>query len=109
MSVILGVAGAARNATVAFCENGQVSAVCERERVTRTRKDALQVGQLPLETIEMTLRAAGRAKANTTTFAVAEEGIELPRDLLVERVDHHTAHAATSFYTSPFDEAVVLV
>lgn len=109
MSVILGVAGATRNAAVALCDGGRVVAVCERERLTRTRRASLRTGQLPLETLETTLRIAGRAKADISAYAIAEPGIELPAGLRVERLDHHYAHAATSFYTSPFDEAVVLV
>jgi carbamoyltransferase len=52
---------------------------------------------------------AGHDRAEISAYAVAETGIELPVDLPVERVDHHYAHAATAFYTSPFGEAVVLV
>jgi carbamoyltransferase len=109
MSVILGVAGAKRNAAVALCDGGRVVAVCERERLTRTRRASLRAGQLPLETLDTTLRIAGRNQSDISAYAIAEPGIELPPDLHVERVDHHYAHAATSFYTSPFDDAVVLV
>jgi carbamoyltransferase len=77
--------------------------------MTRTRRAALQTGQLPGETIDAALLAAGRARADISAYAVAETGIELPTDLPVERVDHHFAHAATSFYTSPFSDAVILV
>lgn len=109
MAVVLGIAGATRNAALALCDGGRVVAVCERERLTRTRRASLRRGQLPLETLETTLRIGGRAKADISTYAIAEPGIELPADLRVERLDHHHAHAATSFYTSPFEEAVVLV
>ena len=77
--------------------------------LTRTRRASLRTGQLPLETLETALRIAGRAKADISAYAIAEPGIELPPDLRVERLDHHYAHAATAFYTSPFDEAIVLV
>jgi carbamoyltransferase len=35
--------------------------------------------------------------------------VQLPASLRVERVDHHAAHAATAYFTSPFDRAAVLV
>src|SRR5262245_4294835 len=79
MSVILGIAGAARNGAVALCDNGHVVAVCERARLTRSRRAPLRPGQLPLETLETILRMAGRAKVDISTYAVAEPGIELPR------------------------------
>ena len=109
MSVIVGVSGATRNAAVALCDAGRVVAVCERERLTRTRRASLRTGQLPLETLEAVLRVGGHAQGDISAYAIAEPGIELPPDLPVERLDHHYAHAAASFYTSPFDEAVVLV
>jgi carbamoyltransferase len=98
-----------RNGAVALCDGGRVVAVCERERLTRTRRASLECGQLPLETLDTIMRMAGRAQADISTYVIAERGIELPPGLRVERLDHHHAHAATSFYTSPFGEAVVLV
>ncbi len=109
MSAILGVAGASRNGAVALCDEGHVVAVCERERITRTRGDSLRTGQLPVETVQATLRAAGCLKTGISAYAIAETDLELPPDLPVERVDHHRAHAAASFCTSGFDDAVVLV
>jgi len=108
-SIVLGIAGAARNAAIALCDGGRVVAVCEHERVTRTRRAALPDGQLPSETLELVLRLAGRVRRDISAYAIAEEAVQLPSDLRVTRVDHHYAHAATSFYTSPFDEATVLI
>ena len=109
MTVIAGIAGALRNAAASLCDNGRIVAVCEQERVTRTRRAALRRGRLPTETLETILRVGGRALADVSTYAVAETAIDLPSDLPVERVEHHRAHAATSFFTSPFADAVVLV
>jgi carbamoyltransferase len=109
MSVIVGIAGASRNAAAALCDGGRIVAVCEQERVTRTRRAGLRRGHLPGEAVEAVLRLGGRALADVSAYAVAEPTIDLPSALPVERVEHHYAHAATSFLTSPFSEAVVLV
>jgi carbamoyltransferase len=109
MSVIAGVAGASRNAAVALCDDGRIQAVCEQERVTRTRRAGLRSGRLPNEALDAVLRAAGRGLADITSYAVAEPKIELPLDVPVAHVPHHAAHAATAFDTSGFQDAVVLV
>ena len=109
MAVIVGIAGAARNAAAALCDRGRIVAVCEQERVTRTRRAGLRPSQLPTETIEAVLRLGGRVGADVSAYAVAEDTIDLPPGLRIERVDHHRAHAATSFFTSSYQDAVVLV
>ena len=109
MSVIAGIAGATRNAAASLCEGGDVLAVCEQERVTRTRRAGLRPGRLPAQALETILRVGGRDIGDVATYAVAESAIELPETLPVERVEHHRAHAATAFLTSPFSNAIVLV
>ena len=110
MAVTLGIAGAARNAAVALCDDGRVIAVCEQERLTRTRNVGLRPGMLPargggrraaawLPVTRRRLRVCGRGARSGTCLA----------GLPTRRVDHHHAHAVTAFWTSPYDEAVVLV
>lgn len=108
MSVILGIAGASRNAALALCRGGQIVAVCEHERITRTRRAALQPGRLPAETLDVLLRIGGCRESDIRAFAIAEDAIELP-DRPVEAVDHHYAHAAAAFLSSPFSEATIIV
>jgi len=109
MSVILGLAGASRNAALAMCDAGRVVGVCEHARVTRTRRAALRPGQLPKETLETMLRLGGRSEKDISAYAVAETSIHLPPGPPVEYVDHHLAHAATAFYSSPFEDTTILV
>jgi carbamoyltransferase len=109
MSVVIGLAGATRNAAVAVCDGGRVIGMCEHERVTRTRGEGLPPGKLPEQTIETLLRRSEYHDSAISTYAVAEASIAVPAGLRVERIDHHLAHAATAFYTSPFTEATVLV
>src|SRR4029453_1255761 len=109
MAVIVGIAGAARNAAAALCDGGRIVAVCEQERVTRTRRAGLRASQLPAEAVDAVLQLGSRAISDVSRYAVAESWIELPPHLRTERVDHHRAHAATAFFTSPFSESLVLV
>ena len=109
MSLCVGVAGARRNAATALCDDDAILAVCEQERLTRSRRVALRPGQLPSEALDAVLRTGRRGRDQVSTYAVAENAITLPSSLAIERVDHHQAHAAAAFCTSPFSEATVLV
>jgi carbamoyltransferase len=107
--VVLGIAGASRNAALAVCVDGRVVGVCEQERVTRTRRAPVPHGRLPREALETVLSLAGCTEDQISTLATAEPGIQLPCGRPVEYLDHHFGHAATAFYTSPFSDAMVLV
>src|SRR6478752_2514648 len=109
MSVIVGIGGASRNAAVALCNQRKIVAVCEHERITRTRRAALRAGQLPRETLGTTLKIGRCLEDDISTFAIAEASIKLPAEHPIEYVDHHFAHAATAFFSSPFSDAVVIV
>lgn len=109
MPLIVGIAGASRNAAAAISAHQNIVAVCEQERVTRTRRDAPRHGQLPAQAVSAALAVAGRTPDEVSRYAVAESDIELPANLAVDRIDHHRAHAATAFFTSAFPEAVVIV
>jgi carbamoyltransferase len=109
-SVVIGLSGARRNAAAALVVDGECRAICELERVTRVRGAALTPGAIPAEAVAAVLRAAGGFHPSAIRmYAVAEERIQLPRDVAVERIDHHEAHAATAFRLSPFESAAVLV
>jgi len=108
--LVIGISGARRNATVAACSRGTLVAVCEQERLSRMRGVPLERGRLPVEAVEAVLRLAGeRHPSEVHLYAVAEEAAVLPAELRVARVEHHKAHAASAFYTSPFERAAVLV
>jgi carbamoyltransferase len=109
MSVILGIAGASRNAALALCDGGRIVGVCEHARVTRTRRAALKHGQLPKETLQTLLHRGAYTEDDISTYAVAEASIQLPSERPTAYVDHHLAHAATAFYSSPFEDATIVV
>jgi len=109
MSLILGLAGASRNAAVALCTGGRVVGVCEHARVTRTRRAALKSGVLPRETLQAVLNLGDYSSQDVSVYALAERSIQLPSDVPIAYVDHHQAHAATAFYSSAFKDATVVV
>jgi carbamoyltransferase len=106
----VGISGARRNAAVAACSGGTLSAFCEQERVTRVRGARLEPGLLPAEALAAALDLAGRKRVeDVRAFAVAESAVSLPHGLPVATVEHHRAHAASAFHTSPFARAAVVV
>ena len=109
MPNFVGISGAKRNACVAVAVDGQIRAACEQERVTRVRAVGLQPGRLPTEAVNQVLALAGRTQQQVTGYVVAETNVQLPVGLPTLSVDHHQAHAATSFLTSSFERAAVLV
>ena len=64
---------------------------------------------LPREVLDIVLKLAGRTDADVMGYATADEDVRLPSDVRAIRTGHHEAHAAGAFFTSPFDEAAVIV
>jgi len=108
MRVVIGVSGVQRNAAVAACREGRVVAACEQERFTRVRGVGVLRGGFPTEAMDAALSLAGCSGRDDITCAMGEEMI-LPSGVHPLRFDHQLAHAMSAFYTSPFQEAVVLV
>ena len=108
-STIVGISGAKRNACAAVSVDGRIRAACEQERLTRVRGVGLEVKQVPREGLDQVLALAERRQEDVTSYVIAESQILLPGDLPAVSIDHHHAHAATAFLTSPFQRAAVLV
>lgn len=102
--MIAGISGYRRNATVALVRGGRLTAVCEQGRVTRVRDIGVRDGGFPDEALSAALAASDASREPIAELVTSEDGID---DCL--RVDHHRAHAATAFLTSPFDHATVVV
>jgi carbamoyltransferase len=108
--LVVGISGVRRNAAVAAGQGRTLVAFCEQERVTRVRGVRLESKSVPGEALALVLKLAGeRRLSDITTYAVAEEAAALSASLPITRVDHHEAHAASAYYTSPFERAAVLV
>jgi carbamoyltransferase len=69
----------------------------------------LRPGELPEEALDAVLALAGTSRARVTSYATGEAEAVLPAGLPDRRFDHHLAHAAAAYLTSPFDDAAVLV
>jgi carbamoyltransferase len=106
----IGISGTRRNAAAALVEDGVLVAACEQERMTRVRGARLEAGELPEAAVAAVL-AYGRAgcRSGDARYVTAEHDATLPPGLAVSRLGHHFAHAASAFYTSPFDECAVFV
>jgi carbamoyltransferase len=109
MSTLLGISGATRNACAAICVDGQIVAACEQERLTRVRGVGLPAEGLPAEAVNQVLTLARRRAGDVTSYVVGEPQVRLHASLPTVVLDHHQAHAATAFLTSPFDRSAVLV
>ena len=107
--LIVGVSGVRRNASVAACVDGALVAFCEQERLTRVRSARLDPGTMPAESLDAVLRLTGRRTTDIVKFVLAESDAHLPDVASLVRIDHHQAHAAGAFFTSPFERAAVLV
>lgn len=108
-SALIGISGAKRNACAAICLDGQILAACEQERLTRARGAGLSAGAMPIEAVDQVLALSRFRHDKVVRYVVAEPQLRLPGSLTTIVVDHHRAHAAAAFLTSPFDQAVVLV
>jgi carbamoyltransferase len=109
MPVVVGISGVKRNACAAVCIDGEIRAVCEQERLMRVRGAGLTPREPPYEAVEQVLALADRTSADVSAIATAERHVPVPDGTAAVRLDHHHAHAATAFLTSPHPRAAVLV
>ncbi len=106
-SVVIGLAGARRGGTVAVVLDGRPVAVCDHERVTRSRSAGLLAQGVPHETLGVALDSVPVPDVGVPTFVVAEADLRaLDRGWTV--VDHHHAHAVAAACGAP-DGALVCV
>jgi len=106
--LVLGIAGARRNAAAAIAGPKGLIAVCEQERVTRVRGAGMPPGRLPDAAIAAVTRVAARP-VPARSFATTEDRVAAPPGWTAHRFDHHQAHATTAFWSSPAPAAIVLV
>lgn len=114
--VILGIGGIRNDAACAIMVNGELKAAVEQKKVARYHR----VGELPEDAIHECLKIARADRAQVDTVALVRPiggGTETTLHLELRALfpnaqvvvlDHHTAHAASAYYASPFDHATVL-
>jgi carbamoyltransferase len=113
---ILGIGGLLGDAACAVLKNGELKAAVEEAKISR----GFRPGQIPLASMDECLRLAGSTRGEVECVAVVrpftggpEANLHLAlRDLFPKAeivvVEHHQAHAASAFFASPFEEAIVL-
>lgn len=114
--MILGLGGLMNDPACTILKDGKIVAAIEQKKVAR-RYDP---GELPLEAIASALELAHGAASEVGCVALVrpfstgpESELHLslrerfPNGQLVV-VEHHAAHAASAYYSSPFTEAAVL-
>jgi carbamoyltransferase len=98
--MIIGISGGQRDAVAALGVNGQISAVCAQERVTRQWGAGVTTSGLPDQAVDLLLERAGRARADITRYVCANADAQALT--ACDHIDHHFAHACTAYLTSPF-------
>ena len=113
---VLGIGGLLDDAACALAIDGRIVAAVEQKKVARRH----QPGTLPVEAIEATLSIAKLQPSAIHVVAIARPLSASPDSLLSLRVkqilpharliilDHQTAHAASAYFASGFDQATVL-
>jgi carbamoyltransferase len=121
--IILGIGGLLGDAASAILSGGTVAAAVEESKLSR---QGLQAGartgasELPEQSIAACLSLAGVTPEKVDAVAIVRPftaGPDAPLHLQLRSrfpnsrivvVEHHTAHAASAYYCSPFEEATVL-
>jgi len=114
--VIVGIGGILSEAAAALLRDGELVAAVEQRKIARYTR----LGDLPHEAMEACLKMAGVDRAKVDCVALVRPVGARPETSLhlqlrslfpaaqVALLDHHTAHAASAFFASGFDESVVL-
>ena len=109
IDAVIGLGGFRSHATVAVSSAGELVAACPLERLTRVRGLGFRDAIWPSEAIAANLHAAGVPRDVMPDVLAAGPEFALFDGRTCRTVDHHNAHAASAFFTSPFDRAAVIV
>lgn len=109
---ILGISAFFHDSAAAIIEDGRITAAAQEERFTRKKRDA----GFPRNAVAFCLERAGVGLKDVDALAIHgtpphEDFLDRELGAVASRplfVDHHLSHAASAFYPSPFEEAVVL-
>ena len=110
--IILGLGGIPKDPACAVLKDGELVAAVEEKKVARNLKPS----GLPQEATAMALRLAGITPSQVNCIALVRPfshathlalRSQFPNAQIV-MVEHHTAHAASAYYPSGFEEATVL-
>ncbi len=114
--IILGLGGLINDPACTILKDGALAAAIEQKKIARR----FQSGELPLEAIALALELSGVSAEQVDQVALVRPfaaGPETPVHLALRArfpnsqlvlVEHHAAHAASAYFSSPFPEATVL-
>lgn len=114
--IIIGIGGLERNPACAALLDGRLVSAVEQKKIARR----VNPGEVPREAIHEALRLAGSTESAVETVALARpfgprSGTEIHLELRemfplarIVSVEHHTAHAASAYFASPYPRATVL-
>jgi len=115
--IILGIGGLGGDAACAILKDGELVAAVEESKLARRRTSCGGSGELPEQAIATCLNLAGAKPEQVDAVAIVrpipDSGFHLklraqfPHSRIVV-VEHHLAHAASAYYTSPFEDATIL-
>jgi carbamoyltransferase len=114
---ILGIGGILGDAATALLKDGELVAAIEESKLVRRGTHRGGRGKLPEHSIAKCLELAGVNAGEVDAVALVRPlpedefhlklRVQFPNARIV-LVEHHTAHAASAYFPSPFDEATVL-
>ena len=114
--IILGLGGLLNDAACAVLKDGVLAAAVEQKKVSRNT----QPGELPRDAMTLAMQLARVTSRHVDCVALVRPFASGPESKLhleirglfpnsrLLMVEHHTAHAASAFFVSPFEEATVL-
>ena len=110
---ILGLGGSNHDFSAAIVIDGSIEVAIEDERVQRVKHGRRGWNEAPAKSAaEYCLQVSGVSIEELDGIFCSDD-LERPVEWIdwscVEFVNHHTAHAAASYFSSPFEEAAVLV
>ncbi|HWB83906.1 MAG TPA: carbamoyltransferase C-terminal domain-containing protein [Bryobacteraceae bacterium] len=115
--IILGIGGILGDAATAILKDGVLVAAVEESKLVRRRTQWVSHGELPAHSIATCLELAGVRPSQVDTVAIVRPVPETDFHLKLRAqfpssrivvLEHHRAHAASAYYPSPFEEAMVL-
>lgn len=105
----VGLSGATRHGCVALSDKGTIVGVCEQERITRVRNAGFNASGRPDEALDTLLQRRQLTRDSIGRYVAAEPLPSAAGRQPFEPIEHHLAHAATAYLSSPFPAATILV
>lgn len=120
---VLGLSGVYpwdHDAAACLIKDGTIVAYAEEERFSRTKKAfnlpphnaitfCLESTNTDINEIEVITCGLTDRQVSAKDILPEKYAVKLNGDISIRQISHHKAHAASVFYTSPFEQAAVLV